>query len=138
MLFLLLCNYLWNWLGISDCFEVNPTHPNLFTKLYISFYIYLCILKCPVHMDSSEEPFIMVLAPQSTTKPFLIHVFLCLFIENRLRGHVCYNEPVASIGIFSSWAAWGLTGARWVQVPLWGAGAVTWAGERYWKLLKGR
>ncbi len=88
-------------------------------------------------MDSSEEPFIMVLAPQST-QPFLIHVFLCLFIENRLRGHVCYNEPVASIGIFPSWAAWGLTGARWVQVSLRGVGAVTWAGERYWKLWKGR
>ncbi len=100
--------------------------------------MYLCILKCPVHMDSSEEHFIMVLAPQSTTQPFLIHAFLCLFIESRPRGHVSNNEPAASIGIFPSWAVCGLTGARWVQVSLWGVGAVTWAGERYWKLRKGR
>jgi len=42
-------------------------------------------------MESNE--YMEMLAPQSysvsSTQPFLIYASLCLFIENRLRGHVC-------------------------------------------------
>lgn len=54
-------------------------------------------MKCPAYMESRE--YMEMLAPQSTTQPFLIYASQCLFIENRLRGHACYNEAVASIGI---------------------------------------